>query len=212
MLLSHSVGDFFTGIKILLKSIFQNHRRLQRDIVNILTHCSQKVRSEGVGSLMPLRNQMRYELLRDGISMIINDFTTDEIKHNLQAKISNKQASLQSASNLFENMSKVCPGVGMIGTLLGLIGMLANMEDPAKIGGGMALAMITTLYGLLLATILYAPWSEKIANESERLLDVDMLVMEGVLLLKQKKSSLHLKNIMNTYGNQAASQAPGQKR
>ena len=59
---------------------------------------------------------------------------------------------------------------------------------------------ITTLYGLLLGTILYAPFSEKIAIEADKILELDLLVLEGVLALKGKKSSIHLKDIMKTYG------------
>ena len=76
----------------------------------------------------------------------------------LNAKIAAKQTQMSLAQNLFENMAKVSPGVGMIGTLMGLIGMMSNLSDPASIGSGMALALITTLYGLLLGTIIYAPF------------------------------------------------------
>ena len=92
----------------------------------------------------------------------------------------------------------------MIGTLMGLIGMMSNLSDPATIGSGMALALITTLYGLLLGTILYAPFGEKIAIEAEKSQELNLMVMEGVLALKGKKSSVHLKNIMSTYGNKTS--------
>ena len=96
-------------------------------------------------------------------------------------------------------MSKVSPGVGMIGTLLGLINMMANLRDPSQIGGGMALAMITTLYGLILGTILYGPCSEKITLEAEKSHEVDLMVLEGVLSLNGKKSSVHMRDIMSTF-------------
>ena len=107
-------------------------------------------------------------------------------------------------------MSKVSPGVGMIGTLLGLIGMMSQIADPSTIGSGMALALITTLYGLILGTIIYAPFGEKIQIESDRIQELDLLVLEGVLALKGKKSSAHLKDIMKTYTKQSG-QPPGKK-
>jgi chemotaxis protein MotA len=87
----------------------------------------------------------------------------------------------------------------MIGTLLGLIAMMANMSDPATLGTGMALAMITTLYGLLLGTIIYGPWGEKIALEAEKILEIDLLVVDGILNIKGKKSSAHLKDLLKSY-------------
>ena len=128
------------------------------------------------------------------------------------ARVNAKQTQMSLASHLFQEMSKVCPGVGMIGTLMGLIGMLAHIEDPSKIGSNMALAMITTLYGLIVGTIIYAPFGEKIALEAERTLEVDLLVVEGVLNIKGKKSSAHLRDLVQSYASGPKSAAAGGKQ
>ena len=141
------------------------------------------------------------------ISLIINNYTSNEIRHNLQNKIDAKQNKLSLSQNFFENMSKLSPGVGMIGTLMGLIEMMANLKDPSQIGSGMALAMITTFYGLLLGTVVYGPFSEKIALEAEKSQELDFLIMESIVALKERKSSIHMKDIVNTY----AKAAPAQK-
>ena len=103
-------------------------------------------------------------------------------------------------------MSKLSPGVGMIGTLMGLIEMMANLKDPSQIGSGMALAMITTFYGLLLGTVVYGPFSEKIALESEKSQELDLLILESIVALKERKSSIHMKDIVNTYAKAAPTQ------
>ena len=203
MLLSHSIKDFFTGLITLGKALFRIQGGAQKEVIEILTSSSAMVRSEGIGALVRVRDRIRYTLLREGISLIINDFSAEEIRHNLSNKVNAKQGRMGLAANLFENMAKVSPGVGMIGTLLGLIEMMANLKDPSQIGGGMALAMITTLYGLLLGTILYAPMAEKITLEAEKNLEVDNMVLEGVVSLKQKKSSVHMRDIMTTFGNKS---------
>lgn len=159
---------------------------------------------------MKVRNQVKYPFLRDGLSLILNDFSPEEIRHNLQNKINAEQMRMSLARNLFENISKLSPGVGMIGTLLGLISMMANLKNPDQIGAGMALAMIGTLYGLLLGTLIYGPFSEKISLEAERNLQVDLMILEGVLTLKGKKSSIHMRDIMNTYSQRKSSNAQGQ--
>ncbi len=199
MLLSHNVSDLFTGIQTLMSSMFHNTNQKHYSVINSLTTCSAKVRSEGVGSLVAERRKLEYDLLIDGVSLIINNFTDEEIRHNLYAKINSRQSRIQNASNLFENMARVSPGVGMIGTLMGLIRMMSHISDPSTIGGGMALALITTLYGLVLGNIIYAPFGEKIAIEGDKIHKIDLLVLEGVLALKGKKSSIHMKDIMQTY-------------
>ncbi|NRA63654.1 MAG: MotA/TolQ/ExbB proton channel family protein [Pseudobacteriovorax sp.] len=200
MLLSHTLRDFYVGFVTLLRSLFAGKKQ-EKEVINVLTRSSQLVRAEGIGALMKVRNQIRYDLLWEGLSLILNDFTTEEIRHNLQNKISSKQMRMSLASNLFENMAKVSPGVGMIGTILGLIAMMLNLTDPSQIGGCMALAMITTLYGLMLGILVYAPCSEKISLEAERSLEIDLMVLEGVISLKGKKSSVHMKDIMSTYSH-----------
>lgn len=208
MLLSHTLSDLLLGFRLLFSSMFSRQRKHQAEIIETLTRASILVRSEGLGSLMKLKEKARYEMLRDGLALILNDFKVEEIRHNLMARINAHQSHMHLAANLFENMSKLCPGVGMIGTLLGLIGMMANLSDPSKLGSGMAMAMITTLYGLLVGTVLYGPWSEKIALEAEKSLETDLLVLEGIIGIKGKKSSIHFKDIVKTYGGGGKPQAP----
>lgn len=208
MMLSHNLSDLIVGVKLLISSIFSRHEQHQAEVINALTRASQIVRTEGLGALVPLRDRMQYDMLRDGFSLIINDFRAEEIRHNLMARINAKQSKMALAASLFENMSKLCPGMGMIGTLMGLIGMLSNMNDPSKLGGGMALALITTLYGLMLGTIIYGPWGEKIHIEAEKYLEIDMMVLEGMINIKGKKSSVHMKDIMKTYASKQANGQP----
>lgn len=208
MLLSHTLTDFYVGLSILVKALFRTQSRREKEVIEVLTLSSALVRSEGIGALMKVKNQIKYPFLRDGISLILNDFSPDEIRHNLQNKINAEQMRMSLASHLFENISKLSPGVGMIGTLLGLISMMANLKNPDQIGAGMALAMIGTLYGLLLGTLIYGPFSEKISLEAERNLQIDLMILEGVLTLKGKKSSIHMRDIMNTYSQRKS--APGQ--
>ena len=210
MLLSHQVSDFWTGITTLVHAMFDNTRRKQTNIINSLTICSAQVRSSGVGALVKQQKTLKYDLMKEAISMIVNNFTSEEIQHNILAKINARQTRMALAANLFENMAKVCPGVGMIGTLMGLISMMSSLggADVSKLGGGMALALITTLYGLMLGTILYAPFGEKITLEAERIHELDLLVLNGALALKDKKSSLHMKDIVKTYGKQQGPATP----
>ncbi|MCX6128453.1 MAG: MotA/TolQ/ExbB proton channel family protein [Proteobacteria bacterium] len=199
ILLSHTLKDLTVGIGILLKALFRTQGRAEREVIDVLTKSSALVRSEGIGALMKFRSQVRYPLLRDGLSLILNDFTPEEIRHNLQNRLNTQQLRMSLAANLFENLSRLAPSVGLMGTVMGLISMMANLKNPEQIGGGMAMAMITTFYGLILGNIIYAPCSEKITLESEKSLQIDMMVLEGILTLKGKKSSIHMRDIMSTY-------------
>src|SRR5690606_31536722 len=87
ILLSHTIKDFVLGIGVLLNAMFQRQVSAQKEVINVLTQASALVRSDGMGALMQIKDRIGYELLRDGVSLIVNNFTNDEIRHNIMAKI-----------------------------------------------------------------------------------------------------------------------------
>jgi|1048.fasta_scaffold07322_5 chemotaxis protein MotA len=208
MLMSHSFIDFFEGLKTLVSLAFLNQRKEMNQISNQLSTLSYAVRTEGIGVLAKYKPQLRNQLFRDGVTLILSSFTADEIRHNLTAKINGKQTQFSHAVNLFENLGKLCPGMGLLGTIVGLVQMLSHMTEPGKLGPSMAIALLTTLYGLVLGTVVYTPISEKIAIYAEKTLQLDLMILEGVLLLKEKKSQAHLRDVLSTYSTSGGSQKP----
>jgi chemotaxis protein MotA len=197
--MSHSFVDFFSGLKTLFSMAFLNLSKEMNTISNDLTQLSQAVRADGVGVLVQYKDRIKNVLFRDGVSLILNSFTGDEIKHNIIAKINSKQIQFNHAANLFESLGKLCPGMGLVGTIIGLVQMLSNLTDPSKLGAGMAVSLLATLYGLIFGTVIYTPMSEKIRIYAEKSLQLDTMIMEGIILLKEKKSTAHFKDVLNTY-------------
>ena len=209
--MSHSFHDFFGGLGTLISMAVTNHTREMVSISNQLSAISSGVRNEGMGVLAKFKGQLRNAFFRDGLGLILSSFTTEEIRHNMIAKINTKQIAFGHASNLFESLGKLCPGMGLVGTIIGLVQMLSNLTDPSKLGSGMAVSLLSTLYGLILGTVIYTPVSEKIRIFGEKSLQLDQMILEGVLLLKEKKSTAHFRDVVNTYSAQdpSRSKAPG---
>lgn len=207
--MSYSFVDFFNGLKTVSSMAFLNQSKEMNSISNLLTHLSQAVRADGVGAVAQHKDKVKNPLFRDGLALILNGFTPDEIRHNLVAKINTRQSQFNSAANLFESMGKLCPGMGLLGTIIGLMKMLANMSDPKALGPAMAIALLTTLYGLVFGTVLYNSIADKVRLYAEKSLQLDTMIMEGVLLLKEKKSGAHFRDVLNTYGSQGAAAAKG---
>ena len=203
ILMSHSFVDFLSGLKTLFSIAFLNQKKEMNTIANQLSTMTSAVRQECVGVLAKYKPALRNSMLKDGVTLILSGFTAEEIRHNLTAKINTKQTQFTHASTLFESLGKLCPGMGMLGTIVGLVKMLSNMSDPSTLGPGMAVALLTTLYGLLLGTVVYSPVGEKIAIYAEKTLQLDLMILEGVLLLKEKKSQAHLRDVLNTYSSQS---------
>jgi chemotaxis protein MotA len=198
--MSHSMVEFFHSCKTVFSMAGLNQIKEMNHISNLLTQLSQAVRADGVGILAQFKEQVKNPLFRDGLTLILNGFTPDEIKHNLVAKINTRQNQFHQAASLFESLGKLCPGLGLLGTIIGLVKMLYNMEDPKALGGAMALSLLATLYGLIFGTVLYTSIAEKVKIYAEKSLQLDTMIMEGVLLLKEKKSGAHFRDVLNTYG------------
>ena len=207
---SHSFMDFFAGLKTLFSMAGLNQAKEMNSISNSLTQLSSAVRTEGIGILAQYKDKINNQLFKEGITLILNSFTPEEIKHNLIAKINTKQTQFQHATNLFESLGKLCPGMGLVGTIIGLVQMLSNMSDPSKLSAGMAVSLLATLYGLIMGTVIYTPISEKISIYAEKSLQLDTMIMEGVLLLKDKKSTAHFRDVLNTYSHGSGRQGGGQ--
>jgi chemotaxis protein MotA len=201
--MSHSFIDFFSGVRTLASMAFLNHSKEMNNISNLLTQLSQAVRADGIGVLAQHKERINNPLFKDGLTLILNGFTPDEIRHNLVAKINTRQNQFNQAANLFESLGKLCPGMGLLGTIIGLMKMLKNMSDPKSLGPAMAIALLTTLYGLVFGTVLYMSVAEKVRIYAEKSLQLDTMILEGVLLLKEKKSGAHFRDVLNTYGTNA---------
>ena len=199
--MSHSFLDFFSSVRTVFSMAFLNTSKEMNSISNSLTQLSGAVRSDGMGVLAQYKSRVSNTLFRDGLTLILNGFTSDEIRHNLIAKINTRQSQYAQSVSLFETLGKLCPGMGLLGTIIGLMKMLANMADPKSLGPNMAIALLTTLYGLVLGTVVYNAIAEKVKIYAEKSLQLDTMIMEGVLLLKDKKSGAHFKDVLNTYAS-----------
>ncbi len=204
--MSHNFMDFLKGIRVLFSMASLNQKKEMNQLSNQLTQLTSSVRTEGIGIVARFKDQVKNSLFRDGLQLILNSFSPDEIKHNLVAKINAKQNQFVHAQNLFESLAKLCPGMGLLGTIIGLVQMLSNLDDPKKIGPGLAVSLLSTLYGLVLGSAVYGPIAEKIAIYAEKIKQIDTMILEGVLLLKQKKSNAHLRDVLNTYSRPGAAQ------
>ena len=127
---SHSFVDFFSGIKTLFTTGFINTSKEMNQIANELTTIASSVRTEGIGIIVKHKDRVKNEFFREGLSLILNSFTSEEIKHNMTAKINTKQAQYTHAANLFESLGKLCPGMGLVGTIIGLVQMLSILSVP----------------------------------------------------------------------------------
>ncbi len=143
-----------------------------------------------------------HEMLRDGADMIVAGLSQDEIRDVMTERIYRERQREEKNVTILRNLAKYPPAFGLVGTVLGLINMMRGMGanvSSAEVGLKMALALIATLYGLLLANFVLIPIAEHFSSKADGEKIRKELLLEGLLMICEKRSPLAVQEMMNSY-------------
>lgn len=139
-------------------------------------------------------------LLRFALALVVTGYSGNEVRETLRNTIESGFQRATVPADVLRSMANTAPAFGMIGTLVGLVIMLDNMgNDPAQLGQGMAVALITTLYGILLARLVLLPAASKLQQRAEIMRFRNYLLIEGLSLLAERKSPRYIQDRMNSF-------------
>ncbi|SMP08131.1 chemotaxis protein MotA [Desulfurobacterium pacificum] len=173
------LGEFIGGLKAMLKAI-QPGMPDPLETVDFLSEIAKKARKEGILALEADIDSFyaRDPFFGDVMRMLIDGLEIEEIRSTAESSMAQIDQKLSTEVSVWEALGDLFPAFGMIGTLIGLIQMLQNLSDPSALGPGMAVAMITTLYGAILANTLCIPISKKLKYYK----DLRLLYLEAYIL------------------------------
>ncbi|MCA9734901.1 MAG: MotA/TolQ/ExbB proton channel family protein [Deferribacteres bacterium] len=154
------------------------------DTIKQLVHFADMARREGILFLEKEMANVEDEFLKQGLQLSIDGTEPDAIRNILTTEITSLKARHDLGSSILTSMGTMAPAFGMIGTLIGLVLMLGSMEDPSTIGPSMAVALLTTFYGAVLANIFFNPMAAKLQMRSGEEILVRTLMMEGILAMQ----------------------------
>lgn len=139
--------------------------------------------------------------LRTGIQLIVDGTPMPDVLSLLQWRIQRLKAKERAEAKVFRTMAMYAPAFGMAGTLIGLVNMLLDLGEGnmAQIGVSMALAMITTFYGIVLANLVFKPLAVKIEERTDRRVAVLSMVLEGVAMLGEKRTPSFIRETLNSF-------------
>ncbi len=157
------------------------------------------IRKKGLSAIEDEISELPASFLRDGMELLIAGYTREEIAENLQSAISNLVLRERMERDMFKHLAALAPGFGLVGTLIGLIIMLRNMRDASSIAPSMATAMTATFYGVILANLVFLPISVKLWRRTEGKALTNRLIMDGVVLLYEKRPPAFVVDKLNTY-------------
>lgn len=177
-----SPTGFFSRFFTYCRIAFSRRELNKSEDIDLLVNLSEKARKDGLLALEDNLHDIENAYMRKGIQMVIDGTDPGIIKRTLLIKQDEVRSRHEQVQNTFAYLEKVAPAFGLIGTIIGLIALLGNIGgDPASIGLGMQTALVTTLYGTLIANMIFAPIRNKLLEMDVDEFRVYDIVLEGVL-------------------------------
>ena len=170
----------------------------QADIENIVK-IANVARREGILALEETVTEMNDPFMQKGIMLIIDGSDPELVKSVLETELVFVRERHGSGQAILLQMSGFSPAYGMIGTLVGLINMLTKLNDPSSLGPSMAVALVTTFYGVVLANLLFTPLAKKLASQSADECLRKEMVLEGILSIQDGENPRIIREKLNAF-------------
>lgn len=167
--------------------------------VEEFSDAARLARREGLLALDRRLGEIDDEFMRYGLEMAIDGIEESEIDDLLKARMNAEGRDLNFISRFFMQAGTYAPAFGMVGTLIGLIQMLQNLTDPSQIGRGMAVALITTFYGAILANLVFLPTSAKMKAQTLQTMNAREMVRTGVMAIVRGESPSMIEKRLNVF-------------
>ena len=203
--ISYEAKTALSGLKLGL-STFKKHKDSEnslKDEVGRIVRWAYIIQKNG---LQGLENEITDDLresnafLAYGADLVVTGYTGAEIKQILEHMLESQAERNKRTSDVLMKLGGDAPAFGMLGTLIGLIIMLGSMGgDPSAIGPSMAVALVTTFYGIILARIIFIPLATKANSRNDVTLLKNTLQMEGLVLLAERKSPRYIQDKINSF-------------
>lgn len=197
-LASFSFSEFFKMPGVIMKSTFRKGED-PSGAAHTLLDLAETARKKGI---LALQNDVEgHEVapfLSRGVMMVVDGMDAAHVERVLRQEIHSSSERHMQCAAVLRKMAEVSPAMGLIGTLIGLVQMLGNLDDPSKIGPAMAVALLTTLYGAMMAYMLFSPLAAKLERNSAEETLIKTLYLRGIGSIARQENPRLLESLLNT--------------
>lgn len=195
-MMKFSLRKFLGATSIAVKAFLHKPTSPEELIENAV----QLAKSARQGGLLALEDaEVRDDFMKSGLSLLIDGHPADVVRSMLSKDLHQTLQRHSDGQDIFKAIGDVGPAMGMIGTLIGLVQMLANMDDPKQIGPAMAIALLTTLYGAILANMVALPIADKLSLRSREENVRKSLIIDALLSIQSGQNPRVIENLLETY-------------
>lgn len=198
LLVAHPLNVLFGVGKVFRKALFANPPEINTLIATVIDF-SGRARRDGILSLQDAESEIDDIFFIKGINMVVDGLESSVIEAVLSTEIDFLEDRHKKGAGIFNMLAALAPAMGMIGTLVGLVIMLQNLSDPDAIGPSMAIALITTFYGAILANVIGLPIANKLELRSQEEVLAMQITIAGVLAIAAGDNPRIVENKLNSY-------------
>jgi len=188
------ITGVFVAMPVGLKAAFSNDKEQASDIVELAVKIVKSARKKGLVSLQNAK--VNNQFLKKGLQLCADGKDENFIRKVLTEQMAQEIKKEQVGGLIFHAIGESAPAFGMFGTLVGLIQMLSNMSEPSTIGPAMAVALLTTLYGVLISQLIAFPIAEKLARKASGGQNLRALILESVVQIQQLQNPTTLRDVL----------------
>lgn len=185
-LIRFPIGECFSAFGTATKTAFRYQAADADALIGEVVALADTARKKGMLALEEA--EVPDALLAEGIQLCVDGHDADFIRELLGKEINASIKRAEMGEKVFRSMGDAAPAFGMIGTLVGLVQMMATLDDPSGIGPAMAVSLLTTLYGAMLSNMFFLPIADKLAMRAEQEMDMRQLILDSVLGIREGTS------------------------
>jgi chemotaxis protein MotA len=206
VLISFPLPICIRAVKGLL-SVAMDRNTDTRKLINEIVELAAKARKDGIITLEDDAKTASDELLRRGVQMVVDGLDSNQIRETLELEMNIADEEGEQPAKVFEAAGGYSPTIGIIGAVLGLIHVMSNLSDVAKVGEGIAVAFVATIYGVGGANIFFLPAANKLKVKHKAEMLRREMIVDGTLAIQEGKNPQLIRDRLNTYLDEKAREA-----
>ncbi|GLS91596.1 flagellar motor protein PomA [Psychromonas marina] len=196
VMMKYNMGQFIGAIKIAVKA-FMFKTDSPEELIGKSVEMADAARKGGFLALEEA--EITNPFMQKGVDMLVDGHDADVVRNTLENDIRLTSSRHEAGADIFKQIGDVAPAMGMIGTLVGLVAMLSNMDDPKSIGPAMAVALLTTLYGAIIANMVAIPIADKLKLRAAEERLNRSLILDAVLGIQDGQNPRVIEGVLRNY-------------